>query len=59
MGIQRRGKRDELLGLAPGDAPAATWTFECQLGGEADPNGIAADIKARTFKARHAAASST
>jgi hypothetical protein len=45
VGIQRRGKRDELLGLTPGDAPTVTWAFECQLCGEADPNGIASDIK--------------
>jgi Family of unknown function (DUF5990) len=45
VGIQRRGKRDELLGLTPGDAPTATWAFECQLCGEAGPNGIAPDIK--------------
>ncbi|HEY2640026.1 MAG TPA: DUF5990 family protein [Streptosporangiaceae bacterium] len=31
VGIQRRGKRDELLGLTPGDAPAALWTIDCQV----------------------------
>jgi hypothetical protein len=36
VGIQRRGKRDELLGPTPGDAPAARWTFECQLSGARD-----------------------
>jgi Family of unknown function (DUF5990) len=45
VGVQRRGKRDELLGLTPGDAPAATWTIECQLSGDTDPNGLAADVK--------------
>lgn len=45
VGVQRRGKRDELLGLIPGDAPAATWTIECQLSGDTDPNGLAADVK--------------
>jgi len=45
VGIQRRGKRDELLGLTPGDAPAARWTFECQLSGARDPDGIAPDVK--------------
>ncbi len=29
VGIQRRGRRDEFLGLVPGDAPSATWTVEC------------------------------
>jgi hypothetical protein len=29
VGVQRRGRRDELLGLVPGDAPAVTWTMEC------------------------------
>jgi hypothetical protein len=45
VGIQRRGKRDELLGLTPGDAPAATWTFESQLGNGADPSGPTTDVK--------------
>lgn len=29
VGVQSRNKRDELLGLVPGDVPAATWTLEC------------------------------
>ncbi|WP_354644586.1 DUF5990 family protein [Kitasatospora camelliae] len=29
VGVQRRGRPDELLGLRPGDAPTATWTLEC------------------------------
>ena len=33
VGVQRRGKRDELLGLVPGDAAAATWTLECTVAG--------------------------
>jgi hypothetical protein len=28
VGIQRRDRRGELLGLTPGDAPSAYWTFE-------------------------------
>jgi Family of unknown function (DUF5990) len=28
VGVQRRNRRDELLGLVPGDAPSATWTME-------------------------------
>jgi hypothetical protein len=31
VGIQRRGKRDELLGMTPGDAPAALWTIDCRV----------------------------
>jgi len=29
VGVQRRGDRDDLLGLTRGDAPSATWTLEC------------------------------
>jgi hypothetical protein len=29
VGVQRRNRRDELLGLVPGDAPAARWTVDC------------------------------
>ena len=46
VGVQRRGKRDELLGLTPGDAPAATWTIEGQLSGGKDPDGPA-DVRGR------------
>jgi hypothetical protein len=28
VAVQRRSKREELLGLTPGDAPSATWTLE-------------------------------
>jgi hypothetical protein len=28
VGVQRRERRDELVGLHPGDAPAATWELE-------------------------------
>jgi hypothetical protein len=31
VGLQRRAKRDELLGLTPGDAPTARWTMDCQV----------------------------
>ena len=31
VGVQRRRHPDELLGLTPGDAPAATWTFTCDV----------------------------
>lgn len=33
VGVQRRAKCDELLGLTPGDAPAAPWTLDCQVTG--------------------------
>lgn len=29
VGVQRRGRPDELLDLVPGDAPYATWILEC------------------------------
>ena len=29
VAVQRRNRRDELLGLVPGDAPSATWTLDC------------------------------
>ena len=29
VGVQRRNRRDELLGLVPGDASSATWTVDC------------------------------
>ncbi len=46
VGIQRRGKRDELLGLTPGDAPAATWTIDCQLTSPpVDLSASAPDVK--------------
>ncbi|MEP6658416.1 MAG: DUF5990 family protein [Acidimicrobiales bacterium] len=37
VGIQRRSPRDQLLGLTPGDAPAAEWEFECD--GVVTPKG--------------------
>ena len=29
VGVQRRARSDELLGLTPGDAVSAVWTLEC------------------------------
>jgi hypothetical protein len=29
VAVQRRNKRDELLGLVPADAPTATWSLDC------------------------------
>jgi hypothetical protein len=42
VGVQRRGKRDELLGVVPGDAPDATWTLEATV--TPAPDG-SADLK--------------
>jgi hypothetical protein len=33
IGVQRRGKPDDLLDLVPGDAATATWTLECTADG--------------------------
>jgi Family of unknown function (DUF5990) len=33
VGVQCRSTRHELLGLTPGDAPAATWTLDCTADG--------------------------
>ncbi|MDF6021259.1 DUF5990 family protein [Streptomyces sp. JH34] len=29
VGVQRKDRPDELLGLRPGDAPGASWTLDC------------------------------
>ena len=31
VGVQRRGRRHELLDPVPGDAPSASWTLDCVL----------------------------
>ncbi|MFF6904798.1 DUF5990 family protein [Streptomyces sp. NPDC012389] len=36
VGIQRKDRPDELLGLHPGDAPTASWTLECTAKETAD-----------------------
>lgn len=41
VGVQRQNRRDELLGLVPGDAQSATWTLDCTAA--ASPAG--ADLK--------------
>lgn len=41
VGVQRRNRRDELLGLVPGDASSATWTVDCDA--VPSPNGL--DLK--------------
>jgi hypothetical protein len=43
VGMQRKGNRDDLLGVVPGDAPGASWTMDCVAtpapGGGADLRG--------------------
>jgi Family of unknown function (DUF5990) len=43
VGLQRRGKPGELLGVAPGDAPEVSWTLDATVkpaaGGAADLSG--------------------
>ena len=41
VAVQRRNRRDELLGLTPGGATSATWTIEC----EAVPTSDGFDLK--------------
>jgi hypothetical protein len=36
VGVQRRGRPDELLGLVPGDAAQVSWTLECTTTALAD-----------------------
>lgn len=36
VGVQRKDRPGELLGLHPGDAPAARWTLDCTTTGGAD-----------------------
>jgi Family of unknown function (DUF5990) len=33
VGVPRKNRRDDLLGLVPGDAPSATWTVDCKTTG--------------------------
>jgi hypothetical protein len=41
VGVQRRSRRDELLGVVLGDASSATWTVDCDA--IPSPNGL--DLK--------------
>jgi hypothetical protein len=36
VGIRRRGKPDELLGLTAASEPAAGWAIDCQIAGPPD-----------------------
>jgi hypothetical protein len=38
VGVQRRNRRDELLGLIRADVPSAAWTLECNV--VASPAGL-------------------
>jgi hypothetical protein len=38
VGVQHRNRRDELLGVVPGDASSATWTVDCNP--VATPTGV-------------------
>ena len=42
VGVQRRGKPAELLGLVPGDSPAAAWTLDAVV---TQPPGGGTDLK--------------
>ncbi|MFJ8039086.1 DUF5990 family protein [Kitasatospora sp. NPDC096147] len=39
VGLQRKGRADELLDPVPGDAPSARWTAECTAKGLDDLTG--------------------
>jgi hypothetical protein len=41
VGVQRRNRRGELLGLVPGDASSATWTVDC----DAVPSPTGVDLR--------------
>jgi len=45
VGVQRRGKRDELLGLTRGDAGGASWTLDATATATTTGGGI--DLKGR------------
>src|SRR5438128_5578436 len=48
VGVQRGNKRDELLGLVPGDAPSATWSLDCT----AMPSPAGFDLKGPYIQGR-------
>jgi hypothetical protein len=47
-GVQRRNRRDELLGLTAADAPSVVWTLDCEP--VPTPNGL--DIKGPYIQGR-------
>jgi hypothetical protein len=48
VGVQRRNRRDELLGLAAADAPSLVWTLDCEP--VPTPNGL--DVKGPYIQGR-------
>jgi hypothetical protein len=48
VGVQRRIRRDELLGLTAADAPSVVWTLDCEP--VPTPNGL--DIKGPYIQGR-------
>jgi hypothetical protein len=38
VGVQRRNKPGELLGMIPGDAPSAVWSLDCEIA--PTPDGV-------------------
>ena len=50
VAVQRRDRRDELLGLHPGDAASATWTLECT----ATPTATGHDLRGPYIQGRPA-----
>lgn len=48
VGVQRRDRRDELLGLQPGDAASAVWTFDATV----IPGGEGADVRGAYIQGR-------
>jgi hypothetical protein len=48
VAVQRRDRRDELLGLHPGDAPSAVWTLDCT----ATPTATGIDLRGPYIQGR-------
>jgi hypothetical protein len=48
VGVQRKDRHDELLGLTPGDAPSARWAFEATV----TPAGGGFDLKGPYIQGR-------
>ena len=41
VGVQRKGRPDEVLDPVPGGAAGATWTVECRVRGDDSPPFVA------------------
>ncbi|RCG25016.1 monooxygenase [Sphaerisporangium album] len=48
VGVQRRDRREDIMGLHPGDAPSALWIIECEARG--GPAGV--DIRGPHIQGR-------